>query len=328
MSSADIITITAFLLIILVGLLVLLIMDVLRRRPRHQLRQSLEAVRERSGASKGNQAFVQDLQRARTESRRRKSRESLGSIGYYLNRLDTVAGSHGVRNLFLVIFVFALGGLALVVSGVVPKSPWVLMSLVFGMPLLIGGWLYRFLLNRFNKRFLNQMPEAMDMIVRSSQAGIPITQALRQVGLQFKAPLGPEFLRIGNSLLLGEDLQDVFDKSVQRIQLPDFSFFSVCVLLQRESGGSIAEALENLSGIIRARRDLQLKAKALTAEGRFSGRLLSAIPFIIVGVLYSTNPKYIESLLYTDTGQTLLWVAGGMLILGIVLIQQISDIKV
>ncbi|WP_323011639.1 type II secretion system F family protein [Castellaniella sp.] len=328
MSTADVITLAFFLLVILLGLAVLLALDVLRRRPRHQIRQRLESIRDRSGGSKNNQAVARDLSRARTESHRRRRRESLGSLGYYLNRLDTVTGSHGVRNFLSVLLVMGLAGVALVMSGVLPGGLWVAGMAVFGMPLLVGIWLYRFLLSRFNKKFLIQMPEAMDMIVRSSQAGIPITQALRQVGLQFKAPLGPEFLRIGNGLLLGEDLQDVLDKSVQRILLPDFTFFSVCVLLQRESGGSIAEALENLSGIIRARRDLQLKAKALTAEGRFSGRLLSAIPFVIVGVLYASNPKYIETLFLTKTGHTLLWVVGGMLIVGIFLIQKISDIKI
>ncbi len=101
MSTADVITLAFFLLVILLGLAVLLALDVLRRRPRHQIRQRLESIRDRSGGSKNNQAVARDLSRARTESHRRRRRESLGSLGYYLNRLDTVTGSHGVRNFFV-----------------------------------------------------------------------------------------------------------------------------------------------------------------------------------------------------------------------------------
>lgn len=328
MSTVNIVTLAIFLVVVLLGFAVLILLDMLRQRPGHQVRQRLREIRDQAGGGRNNVTILRDLQRAQAESRRRRRRESLGNIGYYLNRLETVAGNHGARNLALLVSALLVLGLLLLLFGMLPGPLWIRVLSVLLAPLLVGVWVYHLLLNRFNKRFLNQMPDAMDMIVRSSQAGIPVTQSLRNVGLQLKAPLGPEFLRMGNSLLLGEDLQDVFDKAVQRIQLPDFSFFSVCVSLQRESGGSIAEALENLSSIIRARRDLQLKAKALTAEGRFSGRLLSAIPFIIVGVLYASNPKYLESLFQTEMGHMILWIAGGMLLVGILAIRHIADLKV
>src|SRR5699024_4447353 len=99
--------------------------------------------------------------------------------------------------------------------------------------------------------FIQQLPDAMDAIVRASQAGIPVTQSIREVGGRFTAPLGPEFKRMGDALLLGHELEEVLDEANLRIELPDFSFFTVCVMLQRETGGSIVEALENLSTIIR-----------------------------------------------------------------------------
>ena len=252
----------------------------------------------------------------------------MGGIGYHLNRLDTVAGHWGARVLGLLALGLALFGALLYALGLLPQALWVAALAILVVPVLVAMWLYRLLINRFSKRFLNQMPDALGMIVRASQAGIPVTQSIHNVGLQFEAPLGAEFLRMGNSLLLGEDLEDVLDKAVRRIELPDFTFFSVCVLLQRESGGSIVEALENLAAIIRARRELQLKARALTAEGRLSGQILAGIPFAIVAMLYASNPSYIMTLFASETGRMLLWLAGGMLVVGILMIRHIANLKV
>jgi Flp pilus assembly protein TadB len=110
--------------------------------------------------------------------------------------------------------------------------------------------------------------------------------------------------------------------------MPDFSFFSVCVLLQRESGGSVSEALENLSAIIRARRDLALKARALTAEGRMSGLIMSLLPFFIIAMLYTINRPYVEVLFITEAGQKLLWVAAGMLLVGVLSIRKLSRMEI
>jgi Flp pilus assembly protein TadB len=147
------------------------------------------------------------------------------------------------------------------------------------------------------------------------------------VGLQFAEPLGPEFRRMGDNLLLGNDIGDVLDEAVLRVERADFSFFSVCVLLQREAGGSITEALENLAAIIRSRRDLILKSRALTAEGRTAGLILSLLPFIVVGMLYLVNPSYIEVLFTTGSGRMLLWTAVGMLVVGVLAIRRLSRLR-
>ena len=182
--------------------------------------------------------------------------------------------------------------------------------------------------NRFKNTFTIQLSEALDIIVRASQAGIPVAQSIRNIGSQLPAPLGTEFRKIGDSLLLGNDLEQVMNEAVRRIELPDFSFFSVCVLLQKETGGSIVETLENLSDIIRARRDLTLKAKALTAEGRFSGWIMSAIPFVVIGMMSILNPAYIEVLFTTETGNILLWLAGAMLVTGTLIINRLTKMDI
>lgn len=328
MTPTDIVTLSAFGAAILLGLGAFVLADVRRERPGHRMRERLRAVAGGGAKSQQHAKVMADLQRAQSEARRRRRRQRLGTLGYYLNRLDTVAGPGGGRRLAYGMAVLALAGGVLLVLGVVPVHWWTALSLLVVLPAGAGVVSYRWLVARFRKRFLHLLPDAMDTIVRASRAGIPMTQSIRSVGLQSDAPLGPEFRRMGDSLLLGNDLQDVLDDAVLRIELPDFSFFAVCVLLQRESGGSVVEALENLSGIIRARRDLGMKAQALTAEGRLSGLVLSLLPFVIVGMLYITNRPYVEVLFVTESGRVLLWVAAGMLVFGVLAIRRLAKLEV
>ena len=327
MSQANLLTVFVFLIFVLLGLAAQTLLQLLKQR---RSRRMVERFRETMAgtADTTRKQVLADLQRAQADARRRRRRQSMGTVGYYLNRLETVSGAKGLP---LLIGVGAGSFIALLFgfwSGMLPNSlPIVMLSLII-LPLWAMWLTYRQLLDRFNKRFLAQLPEAIDLIVRASQAGVPAGHSIRTVGERYDPPLGPEFRRMGDALLLGNDMEEVLDDAALRIEMPDFSFFAVCLLLQRETGGSLAETLENLSGIIRARRDLGLKTKALTAEGRFAGALLSALPFLIIGALMLVNPDYIEVMFKHPTGQLLLWVAAGMLTVGILLIRKIARLEV
>ncbi|MGS1115613.1 type II secretion system F family protein [Castellaniella sp. UC4442_H9] len=326
MSTLDLITVVVFAGAVLLALAALVAREWQRQRPASRIRERLQRVS--GGVHTATRAKVlAELRRAQTEARRRRHRESLGSLGYYLNRLDTVSGRGGGRRLVLAMGGFALLGLFLLILELVPVSIWTAGLLLVIVPAGVGLAAYRWLVERFRRRFLAQLPDAMDMIVRASRAGIPVTQSIHNVGLQFAEPLGPEFRRMGDNLLLGNDIGDVLDEAVLRVELADFSFFSVCVLLQREAGGSITEALENLAAIIRSRRDLILKSRALTAEGRTAGLILSLLPFIVVGMLYLANSSYIEVLFTTESGRMLLWTAVGMLVVGVLAIRRLSRLR-
>jgi len=327
MSNANLVTVFVFLIFVLLGFAVQTLLQIRRQRPGQRV---VERFRETMAGTTdaSRKQVLADLQRAQADARRRRRRQNMGTIGYYLNRLDTISGAKGLP---LLIGVGAGSFIALLLgfwSGLLPDSLPMLMIGLVVLPLWAMWLTYRALLNRFNKRFLAQLPEAIDLIVRASQAGVPAGQSIRTVGERYAAPLGPEFRRMGDALLLGNDMEEVLDDAAIRIEMPDFSFFAVCLLLQRETGGSLAETLENLSSIIRARRDLGLKTKALTAEGRFSGSLLSAIPFLIIGTLMLVNPDYIEVMFKHPTGQLMLWVAAAMLTIGILLIRKIARLEV
>lgn len=327
MNTGNVIAIFAFLAVLLLGLFGFTLVDLYKKRPKYRIRSRLFSLTS-SSRTNINAKIMAELQRAQSDARRRRMRESMGTLGYHLNRLDTIAGQQASRRFVMAAIILIVVGLLTLVLGIVPRSllSAFLLLLVFPSVILITA--YNFLTQRFNTLFVNQLPDAMDAIVRASQAGVPVTQSIRDVGSQFQAPLGPEFKRMGDALLLGHDLEEVLDEANIRIRLADFSFFTVCVLLQRESGGSIVEALENLSSIIRARRDLALKAKALTAEGRLSGLVIAIIPFVILGMLYFLNRDYVMVLFTTETGKMLLWIAGGMLTIGLLAIRHITNLKV
>ncbi|HEY9280156.1 MAG TPA: type II secretion system F family protein [Eoetvoesiella sp.] len=326
MSMADMVAIIAFFALLLLGLLVMTVQQALRQRPAGRVRSRLEnqAHHVRNPA---HQQASDDLSRAQRDARRRQRRQAMGRLGHYIGRVEVVSGRRGVYIIVVgTLFLLVLTGLTALFFLPLPWWGKVLLTLV--VPAMGAVFIYGRLNERFRAAFLVQLPDILDMIIRASQAGVPVTQSIRNVGDAFMWPAGPEFKRIGDSLHLGSDMAVVLDEAEERIRLPDFSFLTVCLLLQRETGGSLSETLSNLATVIRSRRDLRLKTRALTAEGRLSGAIISIIPLFIVGALSVTNPGYISVLFDTETGNTLLMVAAGMLVAGVLMIRKIARLEV
>ncbi len=181
--------------------------------------------------------------------------------------------------------------------------------------------------SRFKQRFLDSFPDALDLMIRAVQAGVPVVQVIQMAGEELPAPLGREFRRMGDALRLGMDPQVVLDNTAKRVDLPDFSFFVVCLRLQRETGGPLSETLENLASIIRSRRDTRLKTRALTAEGRASTKVIAAVPIMMVGAMEAMGSSYLDVLYTTESGQKMLLVAIGLIAVGIFVIQMMTRLE-
>jgi len=324
MTMADFIALFAFLGLVFIGLAAMTVQSALRQRPTGRVRSRLDNVTQLVRNPVARQA-VEDLNRAERDARRRRLRQSMGWLGHHIGRVETVSGRKGVYLLFGTALVSLI--LALIVL-LLPIPWWGKLALGLGIPVSGVVMVYRYLNEKFRRGFLGQLPDVLDMIIRAAQAGVPVTQAIRSVGDEFGWPIGPEFRRMGDSLYLGQDMAVVMDEAEARIQLPEFSFLSVCLLLQRETGGSLSETLTNLAGVVRARRDLRLKTKALTAEGRLAGGMISALPFIIILMLWSINREYLMMLFDTEAGNTLLTVAAIMLIIGVAAIRKLSRMEI
>lgn len=178
-----------------------------------------------------------------------------------------------------------------------PPTLAILLGLVsgLGLPHIAIG----FLISRRVKRFLSDFPEAIDLIIRGLRSGLPVPESIRIVGQEFNGPVGSEFSPISDRIRFGQQLEEALWDAVKRIDLPDFKFFVVSLSVQRETGGNLAETLENLSNILRQRRQMKLKIKAMSSEARASAMILGALPFLMFSIMLLINSEYVMTL-FTD----------------------------
>jgi tight adherence protein B len=241
-----------------------------------------------------------------------------------LSRLTTVAGSNGLRIVIGAGILAFLAAMAMVRFMTLPDfaTPMLLAAL----PVVAIMQSYRFLVERFKRRFLEGFPDLLDLIVRAVRAGVPVTHVISSVIDETPEPLRTEFKLMGDSLQLGIDLQEVLAIAVRRIEIADFSFFCVCLLLQRETGGPLGETLENLAAIVRTRREIRQKTKAMTGEARITTKILAAIPVIVLSALYLVNRPYVEVLFQTTAGNKLATFATISIVLGIGVINKMAKL--
>jgi tight adherence protein B len=190
-----------------------------------------------------------------------------------------------------------------------------------------AGYLYWLKTQRMAK-LERQLPEALELISRALRAGHAFSVGLKLVGDEAADPIGGEFRRVFDEVSMGVALHEALQNMTARVDSVDIRFFVTSVLVQRETGGNLAEIVDGLAGLIRKRLELHLKVSALSAEGRFSGIILFSLPFIVTFLLHQINPEYI-GLLFTDPlGQTLLMVGGSLMLTGAVIMKRLVAIQV
>jgi len=178
-------------------------------------------------------------------------------------------------------------------------------------------YLLRFAQLRYQRRFLDAFPDAIDLIVRAVKAGLPALDAIDLAAREVAAPVGTEFQKVLDDTHIGVAMADALNHAADRIRVPDFRFFVASIVLQRRTGGGLAETLVNLSTLIRQRRTLRLKARALTAESKASATLISIMPFVAGAGLYLVKPDMISLLFVDHRGRLMLGIAILSLLLGI-----------
>lgn len=184
---------------------------------------------------------------------------------------------------------------------------------VVGAPVLLL-WLAQ---SRYQRQFLDIFPDALDLIVRAVRAGLPAPEAIELAAREVRTPVGSEFRRMLDEMRIGVEMEDALQDAADRIRVPDFRFFVVSLLLQRRTGGGIAETLSNLSGIIRQRKALRLKARALTAEATASAAIVAILPFVAGVGLFLINRELMSVLFADARGRQMLAIACVSLLLGI-----------
>ena len=231
---------------------------------------------------------------------------------------------------------FLAGSLACLVAALVLTSSAV-SALAVPLPArllaAVGGlglpwWLVLRMLMRRLVRIEHQLPEAADFIARALRAGHSFTNVLQIVGNELPEPLSTEFRIAREEINYGVPMGEALHNMAARIPLTDLRYLIIAVLIQRESGGNLAEILGNISQIIRARLKLVAHVRVLSAEGRMSAWILGLLPFFVMLMLTLINPVYV-SILWTDpTGVRLLWYAAGMILLGVLWLRKLIRIRI
>jgi len=178
------------------------------------------------------------------------------------------------------------------------------------------------------EKFQRQLPEGLELIARSLKAGHSFPSGMKLAADEFDDPLGPEFDETLNEINFGVSVPDALKNLTDRIDCPDLKFFVISVILQRETGGNLAEIIESLSYIIRERFKLYGKVKILAAEGKLSAIILVAIPFLLIIILRFINPDYINTLLSEPAGRIMSGIAACMMVMGILVMKKMVNIKV
>lgn len=181
-----------------------------------------------------------------------------------------------------------------------------------------GAWvLLRMAQSRYQNKFLDIFPDALDLIGRSVRAGLPVNEALVVAGREITDPVGLELRQALDQVQIGVPVVDALNQTADHIRVADFRFLVVALALQQGTGGSLAETLGNLSGVIRARKALRLKARALSAEAKASAAVLAALPFLVGGVMYAMNRDLMMPLFVDPRGRFMVGVAFLSLVTGL-----------
>ena len=178
------------------------------------------------------------------------------------------------------------------------------------------------------QKFERQLPDALELIARALRAGHAFSSGLKMVAQEFDDPIGTEFERTQDEINYGVSVPEALKNMTQRVECEDLKFFVVAVVIQRDTGGNLAEIIDNMSRVIRERFKLHGKIKILSAEGRLSALVLCLLPFFMALVVYFLNPDLIMTLNEDPMGRVLAVNAMILMALGIVVIRKMVQIRV
>lgn len=221
--------------------------------------------------------------------------------------------------------VLALAGMLTVSWMHLPFVLALLCAIVFGsLPAIYLYWLKSQRIAKFER----QLPEALELSSRALRAGHAFAVGLKLVGDESADPIGKEFRRVFDEVSMGISLSEALQNMTDRLDCVDLRFFVTSVLVQRETGGNLAEIIDSLATLIRKRFELHLKIRALSAEGRFSALILFCLPIVVGFILYKMNPDYMSTLFTDPAGQNMLMVGSFMMVTGAIIMKRMVTIKV
>ena len=214
-----------------------------------------------------------------------------------------------VSGLFFAVIAFGLGAPLWVVPGA---------ALAGGVG--VPRWAVAFMRSRRIKAFLEELPNALDIIVRSVKSGLPLNDGVRLIANEAREPVRTEFRRIVEAQQIGLSIPEAAMRMPETMPCAEAGFFGIVIQIQSQAGGNLSEALGNLSRVLRDRKRMKAKIKALSMEAKASAAIIGALPFIVAFLVYLTSPTYIMPLFTTSTGHlvigcSLIWMSVGIFVM-------------
>ena len=202
--------------------------------------------------------------------------------------------------------------------------------IIIGGALIVGTlglprWTVSYLRNKRFKQFLEELPNAVEVIVRGVKAGLPLNDCIMIIAKEAKDPVRTEFARILEAQQIGMTMSEAVTKLYDNIPLPESNFFGIVISIQQSAGGNLSEALGNLAAVLRDRKKMKAKINAMSAEAKASAGIIGSLPFIVAFLVYLTTPDYIMLLFTDQTGNMILLGAGIWMSIGIMVMRNMIN---
>jgi tight adherence protein B len=191
----------------------------------------------------------------------------------------------------------------------------------FGVP----RWFLGMMIKGRQKKFIGQFADAIDVIVRGVKSGLPLNECLKMIAKESPQPLGAEFQVVVDAIQMGVPVDQALNRMYQRTPIQEVNFFNIVLAIQQKAGGNLSEALGNLSNVLRSRKLLREKIKALSSEAKASAMIIGSLPIVVIILVYFTTPAYIMTLFTTEIGNLVLLIAAGLMSIGIYIMRQMIN---
>jgi tight adherence protein B len=298
-------------------------------------KKRLSALDVKKNAKRASAAAATD---AMSKDRRRKLTEALSKIDdknkelkkrrrvTLAQKLEQAGLSFGPREFYIgsAVAAAALGFIGYVSGQKLAVTAALIFIGGFGLP----HWYVGFAIKRRQKKFVDEFSNAIDVIVRGVKSGLPVNECLKIIAAEAPKPVNEEFEQLVEGFRIGLSLEQGMQRMYERMPLQEVSFFGIVLLIQQKTGGNLAEALSNLANVLRGRKLMEGKIKALSSEAKASAMIIGSLPFLVMGAVKLSSPTYLDPLFLTKTGNFILLGAGLWMALGVYVMRKMMRIRV
>jgi tight adherence protein B len=295
-----------------------------------QASRRLEAVTDRQKATNERRAAAdantrrKNIQSAYKEFEQRQSDKAKQRNKPTLAVLLQQAGLSWSKQTFFVIsgLVGVMAGAGAIFSG---QKPLVAGGIAIVSALGLPRWIVSIARKRRMAAFINELPNAVDVIVRGIKSGLPLGDCLRIIAIEAQEPVRSEFRAIIEAQQVGLPVGDACMKLYDRIPVAEANFFGIVISIQQKAGGNLSETLGNLSKVLRERKKMKAKIQAVSQEAKSSAAIIGALPIVVGGLVSVVSPNYMKPLFVTSTGNMLLGISFCMMLMGVLVMRKMIN---